>query len=176
MDEKEPKTQAAEGNSGAPAKVKAAEHYCPVCGRDAGDAALFRFAEYFCSEAHVAEFAGEVRAREGAPAEAARGVTPVSATAGAPKKGGTWSLLKMGACCGGALLLLALIPLVAGGGGALAAVGSSVLTLAALLACPLGMYFMMRGMRRMDHRKEEPGPGRPGGGGKTREPGDDAGR
>ncbi|MGH7407280.1 MAG: hypothetical protein ACREKF_04660 [Candidatus Methylomirabilales bacterium] len=176
MDEKEPKTQAAEGGSGPPAKVQAAEHYCQVCGRDAADPALFRFGEYFCSEAHVAEFAGEVRRREALPAVAARRVTPAAATPSAPKKGGTWSLLKMGACCGGALLLFALIPLVAGGGGALAGVGSSLLTLAALLACPLGMYFMMRGMRRMDHRGEEPGAGRPGTGGKTKGPGDDAGR
>ena len=176
MDEKEPKTQAAEGNSGAPAKVEAAEHYCPICGRDAADPALFRFGEYFCSEAHVAEFSGEVRGRGGATAEAAQRVTRAAATPSAPKKGGTWSLLKMGACCGGGLVLLALIPLVAGSGGAFAAVGSSVLTLAALLACPLGMYFMMRGMKRMDHREKEPGAGRPGSGGRTKEPGDDAGR
>lgn len=176
MDEKEQKTQAAEGNGGVPAKVEAAEHYCPVCGRDAADAALSRFGEYFCSEAHVAEFAAEARRREAAPSEPARRVTPATATPSAQKKGGTWSLLKMGACCGGGLLLLALIPLVAGTGGAFAAVGSSVLTLAALLACPLGMYFMMRGMQRKDHRGEQPGAGRPGTGGRTREPGDDAGR
>ena len=176
MDEKEPKAQAADGNPVVPAKVEAMEHYCPVCGRDAADPALHRFGEYFCSEAHVAEFAGGVRRRGGATAEAARRVTPAEATPSAPKKGGPWSLLKMGACCGGALLLFALIPLVAGTGGAFAAVGSSVLTLAALLACPLGMYFMMRGMRRMDHRGEEPGAGRPRAGAKTKEPGDHAGR
>jgi len=176
MDEKEPKAQAAEVKSAVPAKAETAEHYCPVCGRDAADAAIFRFGEYFCSEAHVAEFASEVRVRGAAPAEAARRVTPAEATPSAPKKGGTWSLLKMGACCGGGLLLLALIPLVAGTGGAFAAVGSSVLTLAALLACPLGMYFMMRGMRRMDHGGKEPGAGKLGTGGKTREPGDDPSR
>ncbi|MGH7378256.1 MAG: DUF2933 domain-containing protein, partial [Candidatus Methylomirabilales bacterium] len=90
--------------------------------------------------------------------------------------GGPWSLLKMGACCGGALLLFALVPLVAGGGGALAGVGVSLLSIAALLACPLGMYFMMRGMQRMEHRGKEAGPERPGAGAKTKEPGDDAGR
>jgi len=176
MDVKELKAQAAEVHTAVPAKVEATEHYCPVCGRDAADPALFRFGEYFCSEAHVAEFAGEVRARGAAPAEGARAVTPAAATAGAPKKGGTWSLLKMGACCGGALLLFALLPLVWGSGGALAGVGVSLLSLAALLACPLGMYFMMRGMQRMDHGGKEPGAGKPGTGGKTREPGDDAGR
>jgi hypothetical protein len=176
MDEKEPKAQAVDGNPVVPAKVEASEHYCPVCGRDAADPALFRFGEYFCSEKHVAEFAGEVRARGGPPVAAARGASPATATPSTQKKGGRWSLLKMGACCGGGLLLLALIPLVAGTGGAFAAVGSSVLTLAALLACPLGMYFMMRGMRRMDHGGKEPGAGKLGTGGKTREPGDDAGR
>jgi len=176
MDEKEPKAQAAEVKSAVPAKAETAEHYCPICGQDAADPALFRFGEYFCSEAHVAEFAAEVRAQGAVPAEAARGLTPAAATAGAPKKGGTWSLLKMGACCGGGLLLLALIPLVAGTGGAFAAVGSSILSIAALLACPLGMYFMMRGMKRMDHGGKEPGAGKPGTGGRTKEPGDDAGR
>lgn len=170
MDEKQPKAKAAEENIPVPAKAETAEHYCPVCGHDAADAALFRFGEYFCSEAHVAEFAAEVRARAALTAEAAHGVTPAAAAAGAPKKGGTWNLLKMGACCGGALLLLALIPLVAGTGGGFAAVGSSILSIAALLACPLGMYFMMRGMQRMGQRGEGPGAGRPG------EPGDDAGR
>lgn len=97
-----------------------------------------------------------------------------AATAGAPKKGGTWSLLKMGACCGGALLLLVLILLVAATGGTFAAVGSSILSIAALLACPLGMYFMMRGMQRMDHRGKAQAAGRPGTGGRVREPGDDA--
>lgn len=176
MDEKERKTQAAEGGSGPPAKVETNEHHCPVCGRDAADPALHRFGEYFCSEAHVAEFSAEARRREAAPAEPARRMTPATATPSAPKKGGPWSLLKMGACCGGVLLLFALVPLVAGGGGALAGVGSSLLTLAALLSCPLGMYFMMRGMKRMDHGGKEPGAGKPGTGGKLREPGDDAGR
>ncbi len=176
MDEKHLKTQTAEGGSGAPAKVEATEHYCPVCGRDAADPALFRFGEYFCSEAHVAEFAGEIRARGGPPVPAARGASPATASPSTQKKGGRWSLLKMGACCGGALLLFALLPLGWGSGGALAGVGVSLLSLAALLACPLGMYFMMRGMQRMDHGGKEPGAGKPGTGGKTREPGDDAGR
>lgn len=96
-----------------------------------------------------------------------------AAAAGAPKTG-PWSLLKMGACCGGALLLLVLIPLVAATGGTLAAVGSSILSIAALLACPLGMYFMMRGMQRMDHRGKAPAAGRPGTGGRVREPDNDA--
>ncbi|MCI0370773.1 MAG: hypothetical protein L0214_05215 [candidate division NC10 bacterium] len=176
MDEKEPKAQATKESTVVPAKVEAAGHSCPICGLDAADPPLFRFSEYFCSEAHVAEFAGEIRGRGGTTGEAAQRVTRAAATPSAPKKGGTWSLLKMGACCGGALLLFALVPLVAGTGGAFAAVGSSLLSIAALLACPLGMYFMMRGMKRMDHGGKEPGAGKPGTGGKMREPGDDPGR
>ncbi|MGH7419574.1 MAG: DUF2933 domain-containing protein [Candidatus Rokuibacteriota bacterium] len=50
----------------------------------------------------------------------------------------------MGACCG--LPLLALVFL-AGGGGALLGAGAAVLPLLAVLACPLGMFFMMRAMQ-----------------------------
>lgn len=46
-----------------------------------------------------------------------------------------WRLLKLGVCCGAPLLVLLLL-----GAGA----GAAVL---ALLACPLGMFFMLRGMR-----------------------------
>ncbi|MGH7417424.1 MAG: DUF2933 domain-containing protein, partial [Candidatus Rokuibacteriota bacterium] len=61
---------------------------------------------------------------------------------------GQWSLgrlLKLGAC--GGLPILALVFL-AGGGGALLGAGAAVLPVLALLACPLGMFFMMRGMRQ----------------------------
>ena len=62
------------------------------------------------------------------------------------KSGRLASLLKMAACCGGALLLLPALGLVSMGG--LAAVGGSFLSIAAVLACPVGMYFMMRGMMK----------------------------
>ena len=48
-----------------------------------------------------------------------------------------------------ALLLLAM-PLVWSGGWA--AAGGSLLSVLALLACPLGMYFMMRSKTSMQHR------------------------
>jgi hypothetical protein len=46
-------------------------------------------------------------------------------------------------CCGAPLLLVAAISLF---GLSLGAVASGLLSLAAVLACPLGMYFMMRMM------------------------------
>lgn len=123
---------------------------CAFCGTEleGGEAAVRRFGKPFCSEAHGEAFASEVR------------VARAEATAGPPagdpgeegqtpeRGGGQWSLgrlLKLGACCG--LPILALVFL-AGGGGALLGAGAAVLPVLALLACPLGMFFMMRGMRQ----------------------------
>lgn len=67
--------------------------------------------------------------------------------------------LKRAACWVTPLLLLLAIPLFASGG-ALAA-GGSVLSLLAVLACPLGMYFMMRtmgGTQRGDAQHRGPRP------------------
>jgi hypothetical protein len=47
--------------------------------------------------------------------------------------------------------LILAIPLIWSGGWA--ATGGSLLSVLALLACPLGMYFMMRGMTNM-HRRD----------------------
>jgi len=143
-----------------------AETFCPICGRDAPDPSLKRFGEYFCSEAHVAEYAREVRSKQAAEPTAIAVVaeaqaTPPQATGTleggqAPqKKGGISSRLKMAACCGGMLLLLPALGLVSAGG--LAAVAGSALSVAAVLACPIGMYFMMRGMMKKEkHAGHEP--------------------
>lgn len=48
-------------------------------------------------------------------------------------------------CCAAPLLLVAAITLF---GVSLGAIASGVLTLGAVLACPLGMYFMMRMMNK----------------------------
>jgi len=58
--------------------------------------------------------------------------------------------LKQGACWGAPLLLLLAIPLF-WSGSATAATGGSILSVLALLACPLGMFFMMRAMGNMGH-------------------------
>lgn len=136
------------------------ETCCPICGRDASDPGLKRFGEYFCSEAHVAEYAREMRSKHATEtadiatvAEAEHTAAPAKGSAEgghAPqRKGGLGRLLKMAACCGGMLLLLPALGLVSVGG--LAAVAGSALSVAAVLACPIGMYFMMRMMKQEKH-------------------------
>jgi hypothetical protein len=150
-------TQSAGLSNGPP------ETYCPICGKDAADPSLKRFGEYFCSEEHVAEYAREVRstqARESTSITAVAGAQGAALqTTGTPKgtqtpqtKGGISGFWKMAACCGGMLLLLPALGLVSVGG--LAAVAGSLLTVAAVLACPIGMYIMMRGMIRQEHHGE----------------------
>lgn len=135
--------------------AKREQHYCPICGREAADPTLKRFGEYFCSEEHVDEYAREIRARVGKEqAVVAQGeaVQPDGTEPGAAKQGGLSRLLKLGACCAAPILaLVILLPLLQGGGTGLAAIGGSLLYFAALLACPLAMYFMMRNMQRMGH-------------------------
>jgi len=89
------------------------------------------------------------RGQPPATVRAARGAGDASAAGDEgkqpPVKG--WDLrraLKIGACCGVPLLVLAFL---AAGGGALLGSGAAVLSVLALLACPLGMFFMMRAMR-----------------------------
>jgi hypothetical protein len=55
--------------------------------------------------------------------------------------------LKRAACWGAPALLLLAMPLIWSGGWL--AAGGSLLSVLALLACPLGMYFMMRSMAGM---------------------------
>lgn len=74
------------------------------------------------------------------------------ASCGMPPAGqrGWKDYLKRGACWGAPLLALLAIPLFWSGGNA-AAAGGSILSALALLACPVGMYFMMRAMGNMNH-------------------------
>jgi len=123
-----------------------AQRHCGYCGRAVpGDTpALERFGERFCSPAHADEFTASVRvARIEA---AARDETPATACALAPAGTRPWrDYLKKGACWGAPLLLLLAIPLF-WSGNTVTATGGSVLSVVALLACPLGMFFMMRAM------------------------------
>jgi hypothetical protein len=57
-------------------------------------------------------------------------------------------MLMMAACCAAPLLLLAAIPFLGATFGSLAAVGSGLLSVVALLACPVGMFLMMRMMMK----------------------------
>ena len=133
--------------------------HCAYCGDGipAEAAANERFGERFCSEAHAEAFAEGVRAQR--IAAVARREDAQGATRAAPPAipQGWAGRLKRAACWGAPLLLLLAIPLLASGG-ALAAAGS-VLSLLAVLACPLGMYFMMRAMGGMHHGgAQHPGP------------------
>lgn len=84
--------------------------------------------------------------------------SPSAGGADQPRKKGLWSLLKLGACCAAPILALAiLVPFLRGGDSGLAAIGGDLLYFAALLACPLGMYFMMRNMGRMQQGEKEEG-------------------
>lgn len=59
------------------------------------------------------------------------------------KRGWLKGWLPMAICCGMPLVLLAVISLF---GASLAAIAGGLLSLAVVLACPLGMYLMMRMM------------------------------
>ena len=63
-------------------------------------------------------------------------------------------LLKRAACWVAPVLLLLAIPLIWSGGWA--AAGGSLLSVLAVLACPLGMYFMMRSMGSTQHQHGAP--------------------
>ena len=64
------------------------------------------------------------------------------------KKGTLKGMLMMAVCCAAPLLLLAAIPFLGLAFGSFAAVGSGLLGIVALLACPVGMYLMMRMMMK----------------------------
>jgi hypothetical protein len=117
-----------------------------------------RFGEVFCSEGHAEQFASGVRAARVQAAVAADAVTVTTPEAdGKPApaaKPGHWKMaLKMAACCG--LPILALV-LLAGGGGALFGAAGAVLPLLLTLACPLGMFLMMRVMKKGGHEDKRP--------------------
>ena len=128
--------------------------HCGYCGHALPDGApaIECFGERFCSQAHAEEFVGGVRAAR--IEAAARAKTPGPGCALAPAGQRTWrDYLKQGACWGAPLLLILAIPLF-WNGSAPAATGGSILSVLALLACPLGMFFMMRAMGTMNHGGE----------------------
>jgi hypothetical protein len=75
------------------------------------------------------------------------GTEEVNASQG-EKKGTLKGMLMMAVCCAAPLLLLAAIPFLGLTFGSFAAVGSGLLSIVALLACPVGMYLMMRMMSK----------------------------
>lgn len=146
------------GNGTAPAR--ATPRYCAYCGHEitAPTPVAERFGEPFCSEDHAEQFASGVRSARVMAAAAGMAATMRQPDAGAPPtpaaRSGQWTMaLKMAACCG--LPILALVVL-AGGGGALLGAAGAALPLLAALACPLAMFFMMRGMMRGRHGDRQP--------------------
>ena len=140
----------------------AAKPYCALCGQPAkaDGPAIERFGETFCSEAHAEAFVGEVRAarvQAAAAAAPAAEVERAGDAADGAAKARNWKASLGKALCWGAPLL-ALVLLVAGPG-ILAGAASALLPALALLACPLGMYFMMRSMSKKGH--DDRGDGRP---------------
>ena len=73
------------------------------------------------------------------------------AVAQGQRKGWLKGPLGMAICCGAPLLLLLAIPFLGSIFGSLAALGTGLLSLVAVLACPVGMYLMMRMM--MNNKK-----------------------
>ena len=136
---------------------------CGFCGIDveAPSPVVRRFGTAFCSEAHAEAFVSEVRAARTQAVALTQPSAPrdraMAAGADQPTKPGPqgWDLkwaLKMAVCCG--LPILAVVAL-AGGGGALLGAGAAILPVLALLACPLGMLFMMWGMRNHGKGKSD---------------------
>lgn len=139
---------------GRPSDGARGARYCAFCGSEVGgDGAVpERFGEVFCSEVHAEEFVTGVRAARAqaaalalVEAERARPARDQDSATASPARPNWKHLLKMAACCGAPLLALIIL---AGGGGALLGAAGSLLPLLALLACPLGMYFMMRSMSK----------------------------
>jgi hypothetical protein len=133
-----------------------AVRYCGYCGRpvEVDGPPIERFGERFCSEAHAEEFVAGVRSARielVARPKAAEG--PGCASPAADSR--TWKgSLARAACWLAPLLLVLAIPLL-WTGGALPVAGGSLLSLLAVLGCPLGMYFMMRAMGNTSHDAED---------------------
>jgi hypothetical protein len=130
--------------------------HCAHCGHRIDDSAVVseRFGETLCSEAHAEQFAEGVR--QARIAAVARRRADGEACSLPPVSERTWKdYVKRGACWGAPLLLLLAIPMF-WSGSTLGIAGGSLLSVLAALACPLGMYFMMRAMMNMGHHDAPP--------------------
>lgn len=130
------------------------EAYCPICGTrpDTAATAVDRFGEVFCSETHADEFTQGVRAAR-VQAAAVRMDGGCQRGSGGSAASGWTARLRRLLCWGGpALALVAMAFVLSGGGVLLVSAASGVLPFLAALACPLGMYLMMRSMSKMDRQ------------------------
>jgi len=144
---------------GHAAAATPADRYCGQCGQHvpAGGPSIERFGEPFCSEAHAEAFVQAVRAtrvRAAATALAAGGTAPPDAPANGSPARRDWKAYLGKALCWGAPLLVVAVLL--GGGTQVLGAASAFLPFLAVLACPLGMFLMMRAMaKRGQHGKGE---------------------
>ena len=139
---------------------------CAQCGAGipAETPIVERFGERFCSADHAEQFVDAVRASrvtDAARREASPGACHLPIGGQMPWK----DRLKRSACWAAPLLVLVAIPLL-WSGSSLAAAGGSALTLLAALACPLGMFFMMRAMMPQHRNGPSDGSKAPANGGK----------
>lgn len=154
--EKSPEMTAAStrGSTNGGNAAGTSERYCAFCGLsiNAEEPAIERFGEPLCSEDHAAGFVKGVRA---ARAQAAVAAAEAEGQSGRAHPSFTWGAkLKKSLCWGAPVLLLLALPLL-NSSDALAKTGGSLLSVLALLACPLGMFFMMRAMGKMAHTKKD---------------------
>jgi hypothetical protein len=148
-------------NGDMPSAPRPVPSYCSFCGEraHAEGPPVERFGEVFCSVEHAGAFVREVRmarvqtaASVGIPdAQAAR---ESETTTAQPRPGGWKRHLTWAVCCGAPLLAIVIL---AGGGAALLGAAGGLLPLLGFLACPLGMFFMMRAMSKMEHRDNTKG-------------------
>lgn len=145
-------------------KITAAEAvprqaYCPICGTrpDATATAVERFGELFCSETHADQFTQAMRAARVQAAIVRMDGGSECGSAARATSGWTARLGRL-LCWGGpALALIVMALILSGSRGLLLASAGGALPFLAALACPIGMYLMMRSMSRMgqsDGRKE----------------------
>jgi len=142
------------GGTGRPAATTRAGH-CAVCGGPANGTGrvVERFGEAFCSDAHADQFTEAVRAARVQTA-VARTDREATACGGAMATSSGWKASLGRALCWGApaLVLVSVAVIAFGGGGLLVSGAAAVLPLLGALACPLGMYLMMRSMSKTGHQ------------------------
>jgi hypothetical protein len=126
------------------------EAYCPICGTrpDTAATAVERFGEEFCSETHADEFTQAVRAARVQAAAVRRDGGCERGSGGSAASGWTARLGRFLCWSGPALALVAMAFVLSGGGGLLLGGASGALPFLAALACPLGMYVMMRSLSK----------------------------
>lgn len=128
-----------------------ADRFCGQCGQRVvtGGPSIERFGEPFCSEPHAEAFAQAVRAtrvRAAATALAAGGTAPPDVPGSGSPARRDWKAYLGKALCWGAPLLVVAVLL--GGGTQVLGAASAFLPVLAVLACPLGMFLMMRAMAK----------------------------